>query len=153
MRILASGWGRHHGEKEIMNGPLGNTEADSDGYLRRGRGYLKVVDTPSRIAAKVKVAAGTEEVRLGGRYRLTVEFSREEIAQLFWAVHHGDTVRTFKLLLEEEVRQEQEEAERRANERLRREEAEREKRNLLRQVREKLASPKQPPQPTGNGGS
>jgi hypothetical protein len=85
--------------------------------------------------------------------RLTIEFSREEIAQLFWAVHHGDTVPTFKLLLEEEDRQEEEEEQRRAKERLRREEAEREKRNLLQQVREKLASPKQPSQPTGNGDS
>jgi hypothetical protein len=152
MHITASGWRRHHGELEIMNGPLGDTATDSNGYCYPGRGYLTVKDAYSK-GAKVKVAAGTEEVRMGGRYRLTVEFSREEIAQLFWAVHHGDTVRTFKLLLEEEDRQEEEEEQRRVKERLRREEAETEKRNLLQQVREKLASPKQPPQPTGNGGS
>ena len=38
---------------------------------------------------------------MGGKskYRLTVEFSREEIAKLFYAVHHGDTVQTFRSLL------------------------------------------------------
>jgi hypothetical protein len=152
MRILASGWGRDHGEKEIMTGPLGDTETDSDGCLGLRQGYTTVKDAYTK-AAKVKVVAGTEEVRMGGRYRLTVEFNREEIAQLFWAVHHGDTVQTFKLLLEEEERQEQEEEQRRATERLRRIQADAEKRNLLQQVREKLASPKQPPQPSGNGGN
>jgi hypothetical protein len=66
MRITAGGWGRSHGEKEIMKGPLGDTNADSDGRLGLHRGYFAVKDAYSK-GAKIKVSAGTEEVRMGGR--------------------------------------------------------------------------------------
>jgi hypothetical protein len=160
MRIMASGWQRHHGEREIMNGPLGDADADPDGRRSLGQGYLRVEDgyvssrgfRYYRERAKVKVAAGTEDLRLGGRYRLTVEFSREEIAKLFYAVHDGDTVQTFRALLEEEDGQERLEALQEQvaqfeafKEQERRREAEREKRKLLEELRQKLASPKQPP--------
>lgn len=148
MRITANGWQRKHGERAIMNGPLLDTGAESDGYRYLGSGYLKVEDAHYRKWARVKVLAGIDDLRMGGKskYRLTVEFSREEIAKLFYAVHHGDTVRTFRSLLEEEDRQEEEEELQQEIARQRREEAEIEKRKLLEEVREKLASPKQPRQ-------
>src|SRR4029078_3781029 len=116
-------------------------------YRRLGQGYLAVEDAYCRQTAKVKVKAGTEELRMGGRYRFTVEFSREEIAKLFFATHHGDIVQTFKSLLEDEERQEEEEQQRQEAERRaamfarhQRLTAQRERRKLLEQFGEKFAS-------------
>ena len=102
---------------------------------------------------KANVSAGTEQLRLGGRYLLKIELRREEIAKLFYATHDGDIVRTFRQLLEDDERQEEEEEQRQDAarrladiERRQRLAAQAEKRELLKQMREKLASLKQQPE-------
>ena len=114
------------------------------GYLDGSRRFC-----PTSLA-KAKLSAGTEPLRLGGRYLLKVELSRDEIAKLFFATHHGDIVRTFKSLLEDEERQAEEEDQRQEAERRaamlarhRRLAAQRERRELLEQLGEKLASLRQ----------
>jgi hypothetical protein len=149
MRIIARGWGRDQGEKEIVNVSLGEA-VDPPGpgdYYSLGQAYLQVEDPYIRKLAKAKIAAGTEEVRMGGRYLLRVELTREEIAKLFYATHNGDLVHTFRSLLEDEERQEDEEEQRQEAERraavlarFRRSAARRERRELLEQFGEKFAS-------------
>jgi hypothetical protein len=147
MRVTVRGWGRDHGETEIINVALGDTATDGDGYRYLGQGYLRVENEYLPKMAKAKLSAGTEPLRLGGRYFLGVELSREEIAKLFFATHNGDLVQTFKTLLEDEERrsdaeERRREAEERAAmlERHRRRAAQRERRELLEQFGEKFAS-------------
>jgi hypothetical protein len=97
--------------------------------------------------AKAKLSAGTEPLRLGGRYLLRFELSREEISKLFYATHKGDLVQTFKSLLEDEERQAEEEEQRQEAERRaamlarhQRQAAQRKRRELLEQFGEKFAS-------------
>jgi hypothetical protein len=147
MRVTIRGWGRDHGETEIINVTLGDTAQDADGYRYLGQGYLRFENEYLPKMAKATLSAGTEPLRLGGRYLLGVELSRDEIAKLFFATHKGDLVETFKSLLEDEARQAEEEERRREAEqraamleRHRQRMARNEKRELLEQVREKFAS-------------
>jgi hypothetical protein len=152
MRIIARGWGRNQGETEIMNVALGDAvdpPAPGD-YYSSGQAYLEVEHPYLRKRTTAKVSAGTEQLRLGGRYLLKIELSRDEIAKLFYATHGGDIVRTFRQFLEDEERQEEEEEQRQEAARLAASiqhhqhiRAQREKRELLKQVGEKLASLKQ----------
>jgi hypothetical protein len=147
MRVTVRGWGRDHGESEIINVKLGDTAQDADGYRYLGQGYLRFENEYLPKMAKAKLSAGTEPLRLGGRYLLGVELSRDEIAKLFFATHKGDLVELFKSLLEDEQRKEEEEerrqeAERRAAmlARHQRWEAQKKRRELLNQFGEKFAS-------------
>jgi hypothetical protein len=149
MRITARGWGRNQGQTEVVNVALGQA-VDGPGpgeYYHLGQAYLQIENPYSRNMATANVSAGTEQLRLGGRYLLKVELSREEIAKLFFATHHGDIVQTFKSLLEDEERQEEEEKQRQEAERRaamfarhRQLAAQRERRKLLEQFGEKFAS-------------
>jgi hypothetical protein len=147
MRVTVRGWGRDHGETEIVNVALGDPkDSDPDSYYL-GQGFLRIENAWAPHLAKAQLSAGTESLRLGGRYLFRVELSREEIAKLFFATHHGDIVRTFKSLLEDEERQAEEEEQRQEAERRaamlarhQRLAAQRERRELLEQFGEKFAS-------------
>jgi len=81
MRIIARGWSRDQGEKEIVNVSLGEAvdPPDTGDYYSLGQAYLQIENPYSRKLAKAKVAAGTEELRMGGRYLFRVELSREKL--------------------------------------------------------------------------
>jgi hypothetical protein len=148
MRVTVRGWGRDHGETEIVKVALGDPEDTSRGsYYSLGEGYWRVENEYLPKMAKAKLSAGTKPLHLGGRYLLRVELSREEIAKLFFATHNGDLVQTFKSLLEDEERQAEEEERRREAEeraamlqRQQRRAAQRERRELLEKFGEKFAS-------------
>jgi hypothetical protein len=77
MRIIARGWGRNQGETEIMNVALGDAvdpPAPGD-YYSSGQAYLEVEHPYLRKRTTAKVSAGTEQLRLGGRYLLKIELS------------------------------------------------------------------------------
>jgi hypothetical protein len=142
MRITVQGWGRNHGEAEIVKVALGEGALAGPGSHW---GYWRVENEPEM--AKAKLSACTEPLRLGGRYLLRVELSREEIAKLFFATHNGDLVQTFKSLLEDEERQAEEEEQRREAEQRaamlaqrQRLAAQRERQEMLKQFGEKFAS-------------
>jgi hypothetical protein len=146
MRVTVRGWGRDHGETEIVNVTLGDAaESGPDSYYLR-QGYVRVDNAYLSKMAKANLSAGTEPLRLGGRYLLRVELSRDEISKLFFATHRGDLVEMFKSLLNDEERKEEEErrqeAERRAAmlARHQRWEAQRKRRELLEQFGEKFSS-------------
>jgi hypothetical protein len=149
MRITARGWGRNQGQMEIVNVAL--EEAISTpgpgNYYHSGQAYLDVENPYTRKLTTAGISAGTEQLRMGGKYLLKIELSRKEIAKLFFATHDGDIVQMFKSLLEDEEREAEEEERRREAEqraamleRHRQRMARNEKRELLGQVREKLAS-------------
>jgi hypothetical protein len=147
MRVTVRGWGRDHGETEIVNVALGEATDSGPGSYYLSEGYLRVENAYLPKMAKAKLSAGTERLHLGGRYLLGVELSREEIAKMFYATHKGDLVQMFKSLLEDEERQEEEEAQRQEVERRavvlarhRRAAAFLERRELLEQFGEKFAS-------------
>lgn len=152
MRITARGWGRNQGETEIMNVALEDAvdPPAPDDYYSSGQAYLQVEHPYSRKTTTANVSAGTGQLRLGGRYLLKIELSRNEIAKLFYATHDGDIVRMFRQFLEDEERQEEEEEQRQeaalrlaSIQRRQRLAAQAEKRELLKEVGEKLASLKQ----------
>jgi hypothetical protein len=92
MRVIASGWGRDHGVKEIIETPLADVPAkdEIDSYYM-GETYLQTVGTTkdSRLPfGGVRVSAGAK-LNLCGRYLVRVELSRSEIARLF-ELTHGD---------------------------------------------------------------
>ncbi len=103
MRISVRGWGRDQGEKEIMNSALEDAETDPSDRYARGKTYL-TVDYPKSRRSNVRVSTSTE-IRLGGRYLLHGELSRQEIAQLFYETHSSDIVRMFQSFIEDEERQ------------------------------------------------
>jgi hypothetical protein len=111
MRITMEGWLRNHGETEITNVALTDAiEPPGPGaHYSTDQAYLRVEHPYFRTVTKANVSAATEQLRLGGRYLIKVELSRNEIAKLFFATHHGDIVRMFRQLLEDEERQEEEE--------------------------------------------
>ena len=104
MRVTIRGWGRDHGEKEIVDVKLGDTQHPTGESYWLDTGYW-LIENPYLPWAKAKLSAGTEPLRLGGRYLLTIALSREETAKLFFSTHGGDLVRTFKSLFENEERQ------------------------------------------------
>jgi hypothetical protein len=144
MHIKARGWGRNQGETEILNVAL-ESATDSPGpgnYYQLDQAYLDIENAYTR-RSKVKIAAGTEHLRMGGRYLLRIELSRKEIAKLFFATHDGDIVRTFKSLLEDEEREEERREAAAFLARHQQFEAQKQRRELLEQLGEKFASLKQ----------
>ena len=144
MRIKARGWARDQGETEIVNVAL-ERATDSPGpgtYYQSGQAYLDVRNAYTR-QSKAEIAAGTTHLRMGGRYLLTIELSRKEIAKLFFATHDGDIVRTFKSLLEDEEREEERREAAAFLARHQQFEAQKQRRELLEQFGEKFALLKQ----------
>lgn len=146
MRVTVRGWQRDHGETEIVNVKLGDTQHPTGESYWLDTGYWRI-ENEYLPWAKAKLSAGTSPLRLGGRYLLTIALSREEIAKLFFATHHGDLVQTFKSLFENEERQAKEDERRREAEvraamleGQKRQAAQRERRELLEQFGQKLAS-------------
>jgi hypothetical protein len=109
MRILARGWGRDQGEKEIMDAQLVDLpnmpEAEEDHTYIMGKTYLRVTKTYSGGPdPRVLVSAGSK-LNLGGKYLVRLELSRREIAELFYLTHSGDIVRMVASFIQEEERQ------------------------------------------------
>lgn len=90
MRVIARGWGRDHGEKEIIEGDLDEAKIQTgefwhsmtEAYLQvRQRGIGKYVLPP-----KVVISKGAA-LTLNGKYLVQVELGRSEIARLFYLTH------------------------------------------------------------------
>lgn len=106
MRITVRGWGRDLGETIILSEDLEGAEEPSDSY-QRGKLYKKVLEPENRRRAKVRISSGID-VRLGGRYLMHLELSRQEISRLFFETHSGAMVRMIKSFIDEEAREDRE---------------------------------------------
>jgi hypothetical protein len=82
MRITVRGWGRDHGEKELIDAYVGDMSVmEEGGKCHWGSTYLQI--TNYGVQSKARMSAGTT-LNLGGSYLLHVELSDMEIAQLFY---------------------------------------------------------------------
>lgn len=100
MRITVRGWGRDLGETEVMSGAL-DEAIEPAGNYQRSQLYKKVLNPENKRQTSLRISTGTE-VRLGGTYLMHVEFSRKEIAQMFFETHNGAMVRMIKAFIDEE---------------------------------------------------
>jgi hypothetical protein len=107
MRITVRGWGRDLGETVILSEGLDAAEEVGETY-ERGKLYKKVLEPENKRRTKVRISSGID-VRLGGRYLMHVELSRQEISRLFFETHTGAMVRMIKSFIEEEAREDREE--------------------------------------------
>jgi hypothetical protein len=86
---------------------LNDAEEPGDTY-QRNKLYKKVLEPENKRRTKVRISSGID-VRLGGRYLMHVELSRQEISRLFFETHNGAMVRMIKSFIEEEAREDREE--------------------------------------------
>ena len=63
-----------------------------------------MLEPENKRRTKVRISSGID-VRLGGRYLMHVELSRQEISRLFFETHTGAMVRMIKSFIEEEARE------------------------------------------------
>jgi hypothetical protein len=87
MRVIVEGWGRNHGEKEIMNtaGRLDDMPVAPEESARTfGETYLQVHKT--KFSCTVDVWA-SENLNLNGSYQTRLELDRSDIALLFYLTH------------------------------------------------------------------
>jgi hypothetical protein len=94
MRASIRGWGRDHGEKELINTRVDEmSEIDEGARYSWGRTYLNIMTKPFK--RRVRVSAGTK-LNLNGSYLLQVELSNDEIALLYRQTRgHYDIARLF----------------------------------------------------------
>jgi hypothetical protein len=91
MRVVVRGWGRDHGEKEIMKTDDYHQLEDmpvapENIKLTWGETYLQVRKT--RFSSKVHVWASAD-INLNGSYQTHLELDRSDIGRLFYLVY-GD---------------------------------------------------------------
>jgi hypothetical protein len=98
MRVFVRGWGRDHGEKDLMDAQIDEMSA-TGGKYSWGHTYLEII--PRYFGSrhlKARVSAGTK-LNLGGSYLLHVELSDTEIERLFYQTRgqlsHDDIARLF----------------------------------------------------------
>jgi hypothetical protein len=103
MRITVRGWGRDLGETVLLSEGLNEAEEPGETY-QRGKLYKKVLEPENKRRTKVRISTGID-ARLGGRYLMHVELSRQEISRLFFETHNGAMVRMIKSFIEEEARE------------------------------------------------
>jgi hypothetical protein len=106
MRIIARGWSRDHGPKEILKADLSDTEVVGDaGTYHKGETYLEVkntvrelLDGGSRVIRSIRVS-GDAALSLNGSYQIQLELSQSDIARLFYLTNSDrrfcDLVTTF----------------------------------------------------------
>ncbi len=89
MMLLARGWSRDHGEKEIFDAEIEDAPVNAGGNYSFGKTYLEV---DRRKAGKivfpprVKISHGAT-VNLNGTYLLRTILTQSEIARLFYLTH------------------------------------------------------------------
>jgi hypothetical protein len=66
MRVTVRGWGRDHGETEIVNVALGDAADSGPDPYYLIQGYCQIENAWASNLAKAKLSAGTEPLRLGG---------------------------------------------------------------------------------------
>jgi hypothetical protein len=71
------------------------------GSYERGKIYKKLLEPENRRRTKVRISKGVD-VRLGGRYLMDVELTRQEISRLFFETHNGAMIRMIKSFIDEE---------------------------------------------------
>jgi hypothetical protein len=103
MRITVRGWGRDLGETVVLSDDIGSAGEPGDTY-QRDTIYKKVLEPENRRRTKVRISKGVD-VRLGGRYLMHVELSRQEISRLFFETHNGAMIRMIKAFVDEENHQ------------------------------------------------
>lgn len=103
MRITVRGWGRDLGETVILSEGLNEAEEPGETY-QRNKLYKQVLEPENKRRTKVRISSGID-VRLGGRYLMHLELSRQEISRLFFETHNGAMVRMIKSFIEEESRE------------------------------------------------
>lgn len=101
MHITVRGWGRDLGETVVLSELLSEAEEPGDTY-QRNKLYKKVLEPENKQRTKVRISSGID-VRLGGRYLMHFELSRQEISRLFFETHNGAMVRMIKSFIEEEA--------------------------------------------------
>jgi hypothetical protein len=87
MRVVVRGWGRDHGEKEIMNTDSRLDDmpvAPENIRLTWGETYLRVYKT--RFSGTVHVWASAN-LNLNGSYQTHLELDRSDIGRLFYLMH------------------------------------------------------------------
>jgi hypothetical protein len=95
MRVSVRGWGRDHGQKEIIDTDIEEVAISGEiDAFHRGKTYLQVIRRVSpHPSAKgkllpPKVHVWTDaKLNLCGSYQAHVEMDRDEIARLFYLTH------------------------------------------------------------------
>jgi hypothetical protein len=100
MRVSVRGWGRDLGETVLVSRGLEQAE-EVQGTYEREKIYKKLIDPDSRRNTRVRISSGID-ARLGGRYLMHIEFSREEIARLFFETHTGAMIRMIQSQIDKE---------------------------------------------------
>ena len=107
MRVSVRGWGRDHGDKEILDVPLAEVPvSDKVGMYYKNSTYLEVERKFRALLGGRQRALPPEihirsdaKLNLNGSYLVHVELSQAEIARLFYLTHIdrelGDIVRLF----------------------------------------------------------
>jgi hypothetical protein len=106
MEIVARGWKRDHGAKQVAYGDLGNAVHDDDElvlytpdktYVRKLRPRVRITgsgEEPShRDADKPRVCISmSTDLSLNGRYQIQCYLTKNEIADLFQLTHADDSL-------------------------------------------------------------
>lgn len=96
MRLLARGWSRDHGDKEILEADILESPKDidesesyskSNTYLGLKKSVRRLLGGDSRTLITGVRILKHAEVNLCGSYQFEVQISRTEIARLFYMTH------------------------------------------------------------------
>jgi hypothetical protein len=105
MEIVARGWKRDHGAKEIAYGDLGNAILDEDvtsyqlgeTYIRKLRPRVRLNTTEAQPSERdsqqprVRISMSADLI-LNGRYQIQCYLTKSDIADLFQLTHGEDTL-------------------------------------------------------------
>jgi hypothetical protein len=105
MEIVARGWKRDHGAKEVAYGDLANAILDEDvtsyqpgeTYIRKLRPRVRLNTTEALPSerdsdqARVRISMSADVV-LNGRYQIQCYLTKSDIADLFQLTHGEDTL-------------------------------------------------------------
>jgi hypothetical protein len=105
MQIVARGWKRDHGAKEIAYGDLSNATLDEDvtyylpgeTYIRKLRPRVRLNTTEGQPAEResqqprVRISMSADLI-LNGRYQIQCYLTKRDIADLFQLTHGEDTL-------------------------------------------------------------
>lgn len=105
MEIIARGWRRDHGAKDIAFGDLGNAILDEDvtsyetgeTYIRKLRPRVRSDSTEARPSERgceqprVRISMSAD-LTLNGRYQIQCYLTKSDIADLFQLMHGEDTL-------------------------------------------------------------
>jgi hypothetical protein len=105
MEIVARGWKRDHGAKEIAHADLGNAVLDEDvtsyqpgeTYIRKLRPRVRITGSGEEPAERnseqprVRISMSADLI-LNGRYQIQCYLTKNDIADLFQLTHADDSL-------------------------------------------------------------